>query len=103
MTQGESRIAVAQNLQQCDMREEEEGKVRQRHNMKKEMEAETSTLTNWEKLIAKRQRAAEKNQTTINAPELWKMNIAGMFTKAERQCILKICVPNSGVLSKDEK
>ena len=67
------------------------------------MEAATSTLTNWEKLIAKQKRAAEKNQTTVNAPELQKMNVAGTFTKAERQCILKICVPNSGVLSKDEK
>ena len=102
-TQGKSRIAVTQNLQQFDMREEEEGKVRQRDNMRKEMEAATSALTEWEKLVAKRKQTAEKNQTTIDTLKLWKVNVAGTFTKAERQCILKICVPNSGVLSKDEK
>ena len=67
------------------------------------MEAATSALADWKKLAAKRQRAAEKNQTTIDAPKLWKVNVAGTFTKAERQCMLKISVLNSGVLSKDEK
>ena len=49
------------------------------------MEAATSTLTNWEKLIAKQQQVAEKNRRTIDAPMLWKMNVAGTFRNAERQ------------------
>ena len=47
---------------------------------------------------------ATARNVKIDAPELWQLFAeGGGFTKAERQCILKISIPNSGVLSKNEK
>ena len=39
----------------------------------------------------------------FNDPSLWQLKSAGSFTAAEQKCLLKLYVPNSRVLSKNEK
>ena len=103
-TRGESGVAVIMKLHDHDRRQEETDNKKKREDITKEIEAGNAALTDWEKLLSKRQREADSKMLNIAAPELWQLFVeGGGFTKAERQCILKISVPNSGVLSKNEK
>ena len=59
-------------------------------------------LRNWKDLVENKRKAAEAPNIFIDNPSLWKICTPKAFSKAERQVFLKMSVPNSGVLSKNE-
>ena len=63
----------------------------------------TATLTKWDKLVHKQQQTVVKKGLLCSNPELWQITVVENFMAAERKCILRLCVPNSNVLSKGEE
>ena len=59
-------------------------------------------LADWNKLMHKKSKEASAIQVDINNSKLWPFLHPKGFLKSERQLFLKLCVPNSGVLSKNE-
>ena len=59
-------------------------------------------LTEWGKLTAKKNTEAVTKNIAPSDPTLWNLLAPKQFTKTERQLFLKLCVANSGVLSKNE-
>ena len=59
-------------------------------------------LTEWGKLTAKKNVEAAANNIAPSDPTLWNLLAPKQFTKAEKHLFLKLCVANSGLLSKNE-
>ena len=77
--------------------------TKKQKELKKDIKQATEILTNWTKLKMKQQQIAAAEGKRFNDPSLWQLKSVGSFTAAEQKCLLKLCVPNSGVLSKNEK
>ena len=101
-TRGKCRIAVIQNIRNHNRQQEAENKVKAKDKLQKDITEATSVLTDLDKLVAKRNSSAARRGLSPDDANLWLFKTAGQFTKSERTCILKLCVPNSGVISKKE-
>ena len=74
----------------------------QKQKLEKEIKALQELLKNWNDLVEKKRKAAEASNISVDNPSLWQICTPKAFSKLERQVFLKMSVPNSGVLSKNE-
>ena len=102
-TRGEDGIVIRKKLRKFDNEQAAEDKADKKKSLEKEIKDATKTLTEWTKLEAKRRQMAVQRHIQWSDDSLWRLTVVGSFTAEERKCILKLCVPNSGVLSKGEK
>ena len=84
-----------QSVATADIKKDIERKQKAIDNGKK-------TLTEWDKLLEKKHQTITATEQTINNESLWPIMEPESFTKGERQCLLRICAPDCGVLSKTE-
>ena len=102
-TRGEDGIVVREKLRRHDDEQRVEQCVSKKLSLEKEVKTATEVLTDWSKLEGKRKNMAVAAGVAFNDPSLWKLTTAGSFTNTERKCLLRLCAPKSGVISKDEK
>ena len=95
---------IREKLGWFDNEQAAEDKADKKKSLEKEIKDATKTLTKWTKLKAKWRQMAVTRHIEWNNDNLWWLTVVGSFFTAEkRKCILKLCVPNSGALSKGEK
>ena len=70
--------------------------------MEKQIKATDQILTDWATLVRKKTLAALEKGIAVHDQQLWPILQPKGFLRTERQLFLKISVPNSGVLSKNE-
>ena len=73
-----------------------------KESLEKQIKTHEQILVDWNKLMDKKSKDASEIKIGINNPKLWPFLHPKGFLKSERQLFLKLCVPNSGVLSKNE-
>ena len=95
-------FAIITNLEIFDKENAVEKSKDQKQKLEKEIKALQDLLRNWKDLVEKKRKAAEASDISVDNPSLWKICTPKAFSKAERQVLLKMSVPNSGVLSKNE-
>ena len=101
-TRGYDGFTVATNLEIHDNTNDEGVLKKKKNDMEKEIAQQKTILTEWGKLIQKRQVAAIRAGVGVAEPSLWAILTPGNTTRAERQLFLRMCVPKSGKLGKDE-
>ena len=102
-TRSDDGVIVRQNLQVHDDHAAEENCQKLRKKLEKQVEAAEMVLTDWDALKEKRRKTAEAKGLSVDDPSLWMFLTTKAFTAAERKVILRICAPDSGVLSKGER
>ena len=101
-TRSANGIECMQTIDLHDNALQKENYKKNKQKNEKDIEAMKDLLTEWGKLTAKKNTEAVTKNIAPSDPTLWNLLAPKQFTKAERQLFLKLCVANSGVLSKNE-
>ena len=101
-TRGEDGIVVREKLRRFDEEQAIEENINKKVNLEKDIKSATEILTDWEKLERKRKIMAAAATVSFEDPSLWTLTTAGSFTAGERKCLLRMCAPKCGVISKEE-
>ena len=70
--------------------------------MEKQIKANEQILADWTKLVEKKTLAAAAVGAAVSDGRLWPILQPKAFNQSKRKIFLRICVPNRGVLSKNE-
>jgi len=79
-----------------------EANINKKVNLEKDIKSAIEVLTDWTKLERKRKIMAAAAKVPFEDPSLWTLTTAGSFMAGERKCLLQMCAPKCGVISKEE-
>ena len=102
-TRSDDGVIIRENLWHHDSNAAEENQQKQMKKLEKQVEGAQGVLTEWETVLEKRRRTAEAKELPINDASLWTFLVPKSFTAAERKVILRLCAPESKVISKGER
>ena len=101
-TRGADGFEVADGLHVHDTENSAEVRKKEKEQLEKQIKATDQILTDWATLVRKKTLAASAKGIAVHDQQLWPILQPKGFLRTERQLFLKISVPNSGVLSKNE-
>ena len=101
-TRGADGFEVCNSLHQHNVENNAEMRQKEKELVAKQIKEYKKILSKLEKLVQKKTRAAAGIGIDIRDKWIWSILQPKAFIKAEHQLFLKLCVPKSGVLCKDE-
>jgi len=101
-TRGADGFEAAEGLHKHDTENSAEVRQKEKDTMEKQIKANEQILANWTKLVEKKTLAAAAVGAAVSDGRLWPILQPKAFNQSERKLFLRICAPNSGVLSKNE-
>ena len=101
-TRGADGFEVADGLHKHDIENNTEVRRKEKEKMEKQIKATEQILTYWAALVRKKTLSTSARGIGFHDQQLWPILQPKGFLQTKRQLFLKLCVPNSGVLSKNE-
>ena len=95
-------LAVQQILSEDASARTEEEVASRKKEITKRLKGGEDILTGFDKLFQRMNANAMSKGVPVDSPELWTI-AAGRYSAAERKILLKLCAPDSKVLSKNEE